>query len=210
MDAHFRQYLEAKYSPVALSDQEKMIEAMVGMLELGRTQKQQLHYSLDKVAHVIYRSLAFDEVVIGLYDRNEKSYYPEIVFGFRNDVAVELKRQRFSHVDMASQERSHGVKVGRFSEFYPAESLSESKLKMLNISSVSSGARRSPDEFQKGGFIRTWIRGPRNDLMGWIEVSRPRDSKFPPKMSVLWLELIATICACEVSKQWHHEDRVRG
>ncbi|MBN1677706.1 MAG: hypothetical protein JW880_04135 [Candidatus Thermoplasmatota archaeon] len=209
IDRQFRQHIEAKYSPVAKNDHEKLMEALVGLIEYGRDQRQSPHSFLDHAAHLIFRLLAFDEIVIGLYDRKEKNYYNEVVFGYKGDAAIELKRLRYDYEDLVSQKRFPNVKIGKLSEFNPVESLPESERVLFNGAPAGASARNSLDEFRKGDFIDIWMRGPRKDLIGWIEVSHPRNSKLPPKINVLWLELIASICACVVGQRWHQEDRAR-
>ncbi len=204
-----RHYLEAKYSTVAVNDREKLMDALVGLMEYGRDEGQSLHALLDHVAHVISRALAFNEVVIGLYDRKEKDFCHEVVLGYRNDIANELMRRRYSNADMVIQKTSPSVRIGKLSEFNHAEGLSSPERNFLDRSSVGPNFRRSMDEFDKGDFIDVWMRDPRMGLVGWIRVAHPHDSKLPPKISVLWLELIASICACMVSQRWCLEDRGR-
>ena len=205
----FRQHIEAKYSTVAVDDREKLIDALVGLIEYGRDERQSLHSFLDQAAHLIFRSLAFDEIVIGLYDRKENDYCHEVVFGYRNDIADDLKRLRYSNEDMANQKRSPSVKIGKLSEFSHMEALPKSERKLFDGSSTGTNLRSSMDVFDKGDFIDVWMRDPRLGLVGWIKVSHSHDSKLPPKINVLWLEIIASICACVVSQRWHQEDRAR-
>lgn len=209
IDGQLRQHLEAKYSPVATNDREKLIEALVGLIEYGKDQREPLHSFLDQAAQLTSRLLSFEEIVIGLYDRKEKDYYHEVVFGYQNDTAIELKRLRYKYEDLVSQRRYPSVRIGKLSEFNPVEGLPESERKLLCGSSTGATARRSLDEFHKGDFLEAWMRDPRKNLVGWIGVSHPRNSRLPPKIYVLWLELIASICACVVSQRWLQEDRAR-
>ncbi len=208
VDGQLRQHLEVKHSATAVNDQERMIEALVGLMEHARDGKESLHSFLDRAAHMISRSLAFDEIVIGLCDREKNDYYHEVVLGYRSDVAVGLKQVRYSYEDLLGQKRYQNVRVGKLSEFSPVEGMPEPKRKLFDISPSDADVRGSLDEFRRGDFIDTWMRDQRNNLVGWIGVSRPRSSRFPSKIDVLWLELIASICTCVVSHRWHQEDRV--
>ncbi|MBN1677251.1 MAG: hypothetical protein JW880_01800 [Candidatus Thermoplasmatota archaeon] len=209
IDGQLRQHIEAKYRPVAMNDREKLMEALVGLMEHGRDQRESLHSFLDQAAHLISRLLGFDEVVIGLYDREEKDYYHEVVLGYQNDIAAELRRLRYSHEDLVGQRKFQSVRIGKLSEFNPVEGLPESERKLLSGPFTGTDVRRALDEFHRGDFIDTWMRDPRKNLVGWIGVSHPRNARLPPKISVLWLELIASICAHVVSQHWHQEDRAR-
>jgi hypothetical protein len=209
IDGHFRQYIEAKYGTAAVNDREKLMEALINLIEYGRDQEHSLHSFFDQVAHLISRLLAFDEIVMGLYDRKEKDYYNEVVFGYKDDIAIELKRLRYSNEDIVNQERFPHVRIGKLSGFNHIGGLSKSEQKSFGESSVEANAREFMDKFEKGDFIDTWMRDPRIGLVGWIKVAHPRDSRLPPKINVLWLELIASISACVVCQRWRQVDSAR-
>ncbi len=210
IDGLHRQHLEAKYGTTALNDREKLIDALISLIEHGRDQKQSLRSFLDHVAHQISRSLAFEEVIIGLYDRKERDFCHEVVFGYGDDIAAELKRLRYGFEDLVSHRRFGSVRIGKLSEFNPRETLSESELILFNAKSMGADARKPLDGLRQGDSIDTWMRCSRDNLVGWIRVSRPRNSKLPPKISVLWLELIASISACVISQRWQQEDKESG
>lgn len=209
MDGRLRQHLEAKYSIAAVNDREKLVEALVDLMEHGRDQSESLGHFLDRAARLISRLLGFEEVVIGLYDRNGTDYYHEVVLGYRSDISAGLKQLRYKDEDMVSQRRFPSVRIGKLSEFYPVEGLPEPERKLFDVPSTGTSVRRILGEFRRGDFIGIWMRDQSKNLVGWIRVSRPRIPRFPPKINVLWLEFIASICACVVSRRWHHEDRAR-
>lgn len=209
VDAQLRQYLEVKYSTAPVNDRERMMEALVGLMEYARDEKESLHSFLDRAAETISRSLGFEEIVIGLHDREKNDYYHEVVFGYGNDIPIGLKQLRYSREDLASQRRSMGVRIGKLSEFSPVEGMSEPKRKLLDVPPAGADSARFLDKFRRGDFIDTWMRDQRKNLIGWIGVSRPHHSRFPPKIDVLWLELTASICACVISWHWQKEDLAR-
>ena len=210
IDGQFRQYIESKYSPIPRDDHEKLIDALIGLMEHGRDRRQSLHSFLEQATRLIFRFFALDEIVIGLYDRKQKDYYIEVVFGYRSELAAEYKKLRYDQEDMVSQDRFPNIKIGKLSELNPVEGLPESERKLFNRPFMGADARKSLDEFHEGDYIDVWMRDPRKNIIGWIEVSRTRDGKIPSRITVLWLEFIASICAGVVNQRWLHEDRARG
>jgi len=210
IDPQFRQQIESKYSPVSRDDQEKLIDAMMSLMEYGRDRKQSLHSFLEQVTRVIFRFFALDEVVIGLYDRKQKDYYIEVVFGYRNELTTEYKKLRYDHEDMVGQNTFPHINIGRISELNPVEGLPESERKLFNRPFMGSDARKTPDEFHEGDYIDVWMRDHQKNIIGWIEISRTRDGKLPPRITVMWVEFIASVCACVIHQRWMQEDRIRG
>ena len=210
MNGHFRQHIEAKYGSVAEDDQEKLMEAIVGLIEYGRDPEQSLHSFLEQVAQLVSRSLRFDEIVIGLYDRKANDYCNEVVFGYGSEAVTELMQLRYTIEDLKNQERAPRVRIGKLAEFSRAEGSPTSERGWHPGLPAGVNVRKPVNAFERGDSIVVWIRNPRMGLVGWIKVSHPHNLEFPPKISVLWLELIASICACVVLQHWHQENRARG
>jgi hypothetical protein len=210
IDGQLRQYIESRYSPIPRDDQEKLIDALVGLTEFGRDKKQTLHAFLEQAARVIFRFFAFNEIIIGLYDRKQKDFYHETVFGYRSDIAGELKKLRYNLQDMVGQDRFPFIKIGKISEIDPVEGLPEDERQLFNRPYAGSIARKELDEFHEGDYIDVWMYDSRKNIIGWLEISAPRTGKLPPRIAVMWAEVIASICASVVRYRWLLEDRATG
>lgn len=209
IDNQFRQHIESKYSPIPKDDEERLVDSLISLMEYGRDRRQSLTSFLEQVARLIFRFLAFDEIVIGLYDRKQDDFYHEVVFGFHSGITSEYKKVRYSHEDMVSQERFPFVKIGKLSEFSPVEGLPEEERKLFNRPFAGGLARGAVDEFHEGDYIDFWMTGPQNSIIGWIELAKTRNGKLPTRMNVRWVELIASICSSVVRQRWLHEDTLR-
>ena len=209
IDVKFRQHIETTYSPIPRDDQEKLIDGLLSLTELARDKRQDIHSFLDKVAKTIFRHFAFDEIAIGTYDRKEGNYRMIVVFGYQPEVAAEYLKMRYEHEDMTSQERFPFIKIGKISELDPVEGLPESERKILNRPYAGSLARGAVDEFHEGDYIDVWIYGPQKNIIGWIELSKPRSGKLPSKTIVRWVEVIASMCSFAIRQKWLQEDAAR-
>jgi len=209
IDVKFRQHIETTYSPIPRDDQEKLIDGLLSLTELARDKRQDIHSFLDKVAKTIFRHFAFDEIAIGTYDRKEGNYRMIVVFGYQPEVAAEYLKMRYEHEDMTSQERFPFIKIGKLSELDPVEGLPESERKILNRPYAGSLARGAVDEFHEGDYIDVWIYGPQKNIIGWIELSKPRSGKLPSKTIVRWVEVIASMCSFVIRQKWLQEDAAR-
>ncbi len=210
IDPQLRKYIEMTYSPIPRDDQEKFIDAIVSLIELGRDRKQSLHTFLDHVAKTIFRFFAFDEIGIGLYNRFENNFHYEIVFGYQGDLATEYLKIKYDHDDMVSQDRFPYIKTGKLSELAPVEGLPETERKLLNRPYAGSLARGAGDEFHEGDYIDFWFYGHQNEILGWIEVSKPRSGKLPTRKTVRSIEVVASVCSYVIRQRWLQEDAARS
>jgi len=209
IDVKLRQYIETTYSPIPRDDQEKLIDALLSLSEAGRDKRLSLHAFLEQVARMVFRFFAFDEIAIGLHDRKDDTYYYDVVFGYRADLAAEYHKLRYDHDDMVSQERFPFVKIGKMSELAPVEGLPDSERKLLNRPYAGSLARGGVDEFHEGDYIDVWIFGPQREISGWIELSKPRSGKLPSRATLWLVETIASICSLVIREKRLQEDASR-
>jgi len=210
IDSTFRQHIESKYSPIPRDDHEKLIDALLGLMEYGRDRRQSLHSFFEQVTRLIFRFFAFDQVAVGLYDRKQKDYYVDVTFGYRDDLAAEYKKVRYDYDDMVSQDRFPNIKIGKISELNPIEGLPEDERRLFNRPYAVSAARQALDQFHEGDYIDVWMMGPQKNIIGWLELSNPRDGKLPSRMTVMWAEIIASVCAYVIRRRWFQEDQARS
>ncbi len=194
IDVKLRQYIETTYSPIPRDDKEKLIDALLTLTEVAADKKQSLHAFLEHVAKTIFRHFSIDEIAIGLYDRRTNTYFMDVVFGYRPEVGAEYLKMRYDYEDMVSQERFPYIKVGKMSEYAPVEGLPEEERSLLSRPYAGSLARSNDDDFHEGDYIDVWMYSPQKTILGWIELSKPRSGKMPPRSAIRWIEVIASIC----------------
>ena len=65
--------------------------------------------------------------------------------------------------------------------------------KTFNRPGLLNKPRQMLDEFVEGDYIDTFMYGPGDELIGWIELASPKDGKIPDGNKLLRLELLASI-----------------
>jgi hypothetical protein len=209
IDVRLRQHVETTYTPIPRDDQEKLIDALLSLTELARDKRHDVRSFLEKVAKTIFRQFAFDEISIGIYDRKENKYRMEVVFGYPPEIAAEYLKLRYDQEDMVSQDRFPFIRIGKLAELDPVEGLPESERKFMNRPYAGSLARGAVEDFHEGDYIDVWIYGPHKNIIGWIELSRPRNGRLPPRKTIRWVEVIASMCSFVIRQKWLQEDAAR-
>jgi hypothetical protein len=83
IDRQYRAFIESTYSPIPKDDQEKIIDNILTLVEMGHDKKQPLRSTLDFAAKMIFKPFDFHEIGIGLKNRKDGLYRYDILFGYR-------------------------------------------------------------------------------------------------------------------------------
>jgi hypothetical protein len=202
IDRTYRAHIEGNYSPIPRDVDEKIIDNIVSLTELAMDKKQSLNAILEQAAKLIFRHFDFREVSVGLKSRTSMIYKYEVFLGYRPDITDGLRKLRYTHEDMVSQDRFPNIKTGRLSELNPVEGLPDEEKILFNRPFQLSLTRGASDDFHEGDYLDVWMLGPNKQLIGWFELSDPASGKLPPRRTIRWIELIASICASIVIQRW--------
>src|SRR4030065_2600879 len=107
----YRAFIESTYSPIPKDDQEKIVDNILTLIEMGHDKKQPLRSTLDFAAKMIFKLFDFHEIGIGLKNRNDGLYRYEILFGYRKEVEENFRKMKYNHEDMVSNERVPFIKM---------------------------------------------------------------------------------------------------
>jgi len=202
----FRRLLETMYSPVPKDDNERILNNFIDLMALGSDRRQPLKAVFEQVARLVFRQFGFSEVAIGLKVKKEDIWKYEVAFGYTKDVEAKLFRTRYDRDDMYSQERFPNIKTGRLSELNVAEGLPLIETDKYDRPYRWHAKRTSFEEFLPGDFLDVWMLDEKKEIIGWIEVSGPKDKLQPPRSTLRWIELLASLCAEIVMLRWAEEE----
>jgi len=209
IDPELKHHVDSTYSPLPRDEQEKLIEAMLTLTEAARDRRISLRAFLERVARTLFRFFSLDEIAIGLYDRTQKMFVYEVLFGYPSDLAAQYSRLKYEYEDMISNDRYPFIRTGKLSELDPVEGLPSDERQILNRPYAGSLARAAEDEFHEGDYIDVWMYGPQKSLLGWLEISKPRSGRLPSRTNLRWIEVIASICSFAIRQRWLQEDVAR-
>ncbi|MBN1677250.1 MAG: hypothetical protein JW880_01795 [Candidatus Thermoplasmatota archaeon] len=195
ISADLRRFLESKYPLISKEEDEKIVQTLTDLMAIGTDRMQPLKSFFDRVLKFVFRQFGFTEVAIGIKERNEDVWRYEAVFGFKKEVEAELLKTRYDRDDMHSQDRFPNIKTGKLSELNVAEGLPEVETDLYDRPFHWRGKRTTYEDFLPGDFFDFWMLDEKKEIIGWIEVSGPIDRMLPPRTTVRWLELLASVCS---------------
>lgn len=209
IDPKLKSYIETTYSQIPRDQFEKIIDNYMTIIESAGERKQPLDSVLDQATKMIFRLFGFREILIGLKSRDDFHYRYVKMFGPSQESLDVYRKIKYTTEDMVSQDKFPHFKTGRLSEFDPVEGLPEYEKELFTRKFQLGETRKSQDEFHEGDYMDFWIRGTNGDLVGWIELLSPSDGKLPPRSTVRWIELLASILGIAISQRWAEEDAFR-
>lgn len=195
-DSQDAKYLLERYAPVASTEDEQKIEALDSLAMRAKMPSQSTAVFLNDVARVVYKSFEFKEVSLGAKDRDGEYRYVAML-GLRDEVKASMQKLSYTLDDMMDTRTYPGKRVNKIIEIHLIEDapLKEGEENMYNRPSLIGKDRESPESMVEGDYLELSILGPDDELLGWIEISGPRDGKFPPRSTVKWLEFLSIITA---------------
>jgi hypothetical protein len=206
IDLSFKSLLQSKYSTIPKNDLEKTLDNILRLVELSRERTYDVKMILEQAARTIFRLFDFDEIGVGLKSPKDGLYRYEILFGYNEKTAMAYRKLEYTYQEMVSYDRYPFVKIGRISEFDPAEGVLEEEKHLYQRPFAVELPRESPEEFHEGDYIDVWMYDRRGDLIGWFELSKPRNGKMPSCDTVRFIEVIVDVCALIVERKRQDEN----
>ncbi|MBN1677755.1 MAG: hypothetical protein JW880_04380 [Candidatus Thermoplasmatota archaeon] len=201
IDWGFKNYLQNRFSTVPKNDLEKILDNILGLIELSRDKKRDVKSILEQAARTIFRLFDFQEIAIGLKNPKDGLYRYEVLLGYSRNTEMAFRKLQYTSEEMVSYDRYPFVKIGRISELDPVEGISENEKHLYDRPLALGYPRASPEDFMEGDYIDVWMYDGGGDLIGWLELSKPRNGKMPSSDTVRWIEVIADVCALIVDRK---------
>lgn len=191
--------MRANYSKIPQNSDERVMEQIEKLLVSTPKSLKSIGEFFQETAITISRFSGFMEVLIALKRKGTDIFKYQAFVGFRKDVEYAISKREFTMKDMFDQKKYPCFDLTDFTKFYPAEwkPYTEDEMNSFNRPTIIATERTSDDELVEGDYFCIFIYGPRKELMGWMEVSRTRDGKFPSRKTIKWLELISSIIGRE-------------
>jgi len=184
-----------RFQKLGQSDSEKIFDAILKFIADSEEQKN-LNVILQDAARMIHRIFSFNEVTIGLRSPKDGLYRYEAIVGHTREAEQMMRDFAFTRAEMCDCKDYPGISVNKYTEFSLAETKpykEGAEEKMFNRPLMLGKGRTSPTKMIEGDYVDVYIFGEKDDMIGWIEFSGPRDGNIPSRETVKWIELTSVI-----------------
>ena len=191
---------------IARDNEDEVIRSeIIGLLDRAKTPMQQLDNFLHDVARTVHKLFDFKEVCVGIQDSSDQMFRYKVCLGFRGGAQDVRKKISYSSQEMTDENLYPSTQVGKRTRFYLSENqpFKDSERESFNQPSNLGKERGSENLMVEGDYIDIFMLDHEKDIIGWLEVSNPKDGKWPDKKTIRWLELIASIAGIVVfQREW--------
>jgi hypothetical protein len=194
-----------KYATSRDSKDEAVMAEIIHLLERAKTPTQQLDAFLHDLARTVRKLFEFSEVCVGIRDTSDGMFRYKVCLGYRVGAQEARKRIVYSPDEMTDDMLYPAVQIGRRTRFYLSENqaFKETEREAFNRPSMLGKERPSDDVMVEGDYIDFFMLDPDREIIGWLELSNPKDGKWPDKRTIRWLELFASIAGAIVyEREW--------
>lgn len=194
--------LKDRYASTSKEECSKMIEGMHGFLSRSymNNSTQRL---LQDAARVVHSLFQFQEVSIGLKDPSDGKYRYLVVVGYTKEAEDSLKKMSYTYEEFISQQEFPGIRVTKTLDLMIGENQPalEKEKKCWNRPMQLKDGRKSIEDFTEADYLDVHMYSGGTELLGWIEVSAPRDGKMPAGSILRGLEFFGSVLTIAVLYQ---------
>jgi hypothetical protein len=186
--------LKKRYSQATPSEEQKILDGLqnfISHIKLGRSNRN----LLQEAAKTIHRVFPFQEIAIGTRNPDDGLYRYDTFIGYSREAEAEFKKQAYDIKSFFDPGEFPSIRISKLIDLTIAENepLMEKEQACWNRPTLLKMPRKSPDEFVEGDYMDVFAYSEDNELLAWIELSAPRDSKMPSSSTLKGLELFAAV-----------------
>lgn len=188
--------LQEIYSPLIRDPNERIMEQIERLMFKGTDPRESIDSFLTSAGTLIYRMFGIAEVAVALKDTSDNLFRYRLFFGMRKESEDAYRKLAYTLEQVTSTTKYPRIRLSEYIDFFPSEyrPYIEGELDTYNRPSKLEMKRRSPDEMIEGDYFCIYLYGlTKNDILGWFEIARTLNGKMPPRETLKWLELLASI-----------------
>jgi len=164
--------------------------------------KPQLRILLQESANLIQKQHSLRWVAIGMRNPSDRLFRFEVNSGVRPEAWSVFKQKVYRDESFGlSTDDYKSEAISRLTRLYLEEEnpLDKADLQALNRPALFHSTRRASDDSLEADYVDTHIRGPDDELLGWIEYSGTFMGKLPDSTTIRCIEVISSILGLAMS-----------
>lgn len=199
---HIESLLKARYSDFSRDDNERILEGIQNFA-IRAQNNVALHRLLQDAARTVHSLFGFQEVSIGLRNQDDGKYRYEVITGYKKESEDALRRCEYTYDSFVNQREFPSLRITKVLDMNIGDDSPavDKEKECWNRPIQLNVKRTSPDQFTESDYLDVMMYVSGSDLLGWIEVSAPRDGKMPSGQTLRGLELFSSVLSLAVQCQ---------
>jgi len=187
--------LKFEYSHTLKDQTQKALESIQELLEHFTKPVMDVKELMQQVAENIRKQFGIDNVAIGLKDPQDGKFRYVVLAGLRDDAAQSHMKLVYTIDDFYKDGDFNGSFISKYSKVFLAEDNEYKDVEKIayNRPLLLGLKRRSLTDALEADYVDSFILGPDEELLGWIEISGTRTGKLPDAVTIRWAETAAAV-----------------
>jgi len=158
---------------------------------------------LQDATRTVHSLFGFQEVSVGLRDDADNNYRYLVFTGYSKEAEAELRKFTYTYDEFFSQREFPSIRISKALDINIGDTqpAMEREKKAWNRPTQLGAGRSSPENFTEKDYIDVFMYEPGNELLGWLEVSAPRDGKMPSGELLRGLELFSSVLSLAIQRR---------
>lgn len=186
-------FLLARYSQTDRTPLEDSFDEIRRFVDKCMKQQMQKQIVLDEAVKLIVKMTEFKEISIAAKDTDGNFRYVAMS-GFKKEAEAARRAIVYTPADLKDSSAFPALRIGRVSQYHISEKnpFKPGEEATFNEPLLLGKPRNAPDDMIEGDYIDSYLAGPDNEFIAWIELQRTESGKLPSREAIIWLELFSS------------------
>jgi len=200
--------LKFEYSHTLKDHTQKALESIQELLEHFTRSVMNIEDLMQQVADNIRKQFGIDNVAIGIKSPQDGKYRYVVLSGLREDAAKSHMNLVYTINEFYKDGDFNGTFISKYSKIFLAEDNEYKDVEKVayNRPLLLGLKRRALTDALEADYVDSFILGPDDELLGWIEISGTRTGKLPDAVTIRWVETAAAIIGAAMRCEKHRRD----
>lgn len=181
--------------PTPADKSERIMIEFEKILSQSRIRSDSPKQFFEHVMNIMYRHLDFSELAVAFRDPHDGLFRYIAFMGMRRDAENAYRKLSYTTDDALSQSKYPRIKCTSLVDFFPSELRPErdGEIETFNRPGLLRQQRTSLEMLQEGDYFCAYFQSQKGDLIGWFDLARTKDGRFPSGNTMRWLNFICTV-----------------
>ena len=175
------------------------LDSIHGLIKQLMEEEPDINEVLKSTAKTIYSQFNIKEVSIGL--RSSDGLYRYVaMYGLRDEAWAAHLKLTYNEEQLMDPNTYKWTEISHHTKLFLAEdnpyTEDEARTRREHLSMISK--RKTAEDSIEGDYIDVFIYGPKDEILGWIEIAGTWDGKVPDARTIRSLEVVSSVLALAI------------
>jgi hypothetical protein len=187
--------LKYSYAFAQKEPSSRILDSLMKLVHEGLKPGGDIVQFLTDVARMIDKHLQIKATTIGIRDPKDGKYRYVAMSGLTGEQWQHHRSLSYTFQEFFDPVKYRGTMISDRTKLFLAEDTpyNPDEIGTFNSKLAAAMVRRNPDDANEADYLDFFIRGPGDELLGWIETGCTSYGKIPDAKSIRWIEAIAMV-----------------